>query len=346
MSNNNGKGREIFYGVIGVATLVVAIMGATFAYFTASITNNDVITGNAASIQLQLAVTKITKADEKAGGMIPMSNSMVHPAVSKSTGDMASDGATTGVCLDDNKNAVCQVYKITITNSSSAAVMVDGYTALFGGSGTASDRTAELGTTKNTTTMRWAQAFCTGTGDELACSTSGNVLIENDTDGTSIAISDIDAQSDTTGLNAANIRDLYAVYDSANTTINGTTYKVDANMGVLSKADVMGTDYSVIGKNYIRVSDGVFTSVTAPDATESYDREDDVTSALVYNQYIGAKSSTDFYIVVWLQENGQNQNLEDDTRTGFFSGQVKFISAQGSEVSATFTGFSRVARNT
>ena len=30
--DNNKNGRGIFYGVIGVATLVVAIIGATFAY--------------------------------------------------------------------------------------------------------------------------------------------------------------------------------------------------------------------------------------------------------------------------------------------------------------------------
>lgn len=35
---NNGKG--IFYGVIGVATLIVAIMGATFAFFSAQATVN------------------------------------------------------------------------------------------------------------------------------------------------------------------------------------------------------------------------------------------------------------------------------------------------------------------
>ena len=34
--NNNNNGKGIFYGVIGVATLVVAIIGATFAYFAAS----------------------------------------------------------------------------------------------------------------------------------------------------------------------------------------------------------------------------------------------------------------------------------------------------------------------
>ena len=38
MENKNGQG--IFYGVIGVATLVVAIIGATFAYFSASASTN------------------------------------------------------------------------------------------------------------------------------------------------------------------------------------------------------------------------------------------------------------------------------------------------------------------
>ena len=33
---NNNKGNGIFLGVIGVATLVVAIIGATFAFFSAN----------------------------------------------------------------------------------------------------------------------------------------------------------------------------------------------------------------------------------------------------------------------------------------------------------------------
>ena len=51
--------RGVFYGVIGVATLVVAIIGATFAYFTASgsVTNN--ITGNMANISFGLTVEKV-----------------------------------------------------------------------------------------------------------------------------------------------------------------------------------------------------------------------------------------------------------------------------------------------
>ena len=52
---NNNNGRGIFYGVIGVATLVVAVIGATFAYFSASISSaEDVIGANSTSITLEL----------------------------------------------------------------------------------------------------------------------------------------------------------------------------------------------------------------------------------------------------------------------------------------------------
>ncbi len=41
MEENNRKGPGVFYAVVGVATLVVAIIGATFAYFSASTGVND-----------------------------------------------------------------------------------------------------------------------------------------------------------------------------------------------------------------------------------------------------------------------------------------------------------------
>ena len=46
--NENNNGRGLFYGVIGVATLIVAIIGATFAYFSvsANIANNSDIAGS------------------------------------------------------------------------------------------------------------------------------------------------------------------------------------------------------------------------------------------------------------------------------------------------------------
>lgn len=38
---NENKGQTIFLSVIGIATLLVAIVGATFAWFSASVTGND-----------------------------------------------------------------------------------------------------------------------------------------------------------------------------------------------------------------------------------------------------------------------------------------------------------------
>lgn len=49
---DNNKGQTIFLSVIGVATLLVAIIGATFAWFSATISGND----NASSVVVTTAV--------------------------------------------------------------------------------------------------------------------------------------------------------------------------------------------------------------------------------------------------------------------------------------------------
>ena len=41
---------NIFYAVIGVSTLMIAVIGATFAYYTATSSNNNTIKGNMATI--------------------------------------------------------------------------------------------------------------------------------------------------------------------------------------------------------------------------------------------------------------------------------------------------------
>ena len=64
MNEQKNNRRGIFYGVIGVATLVVAVVGATFAYFTATASNNTAISGNMASINFGLSVEKVTDVDE------------------------------------------------------------------------------------------------------------------------------------------------------------------------------------------------------------------------------------------------------------------------------------------
>ena len=69
MEENNRKGPGIFYAVVGVATLVVAIIGATFAYFSAS-KSAAVPQGTTASAGgIDLTVTPVTDTNSN---LIPL----------------------------------------------------------------------------------------------------------------------------------------------------------------------------------------------------------------------------------------------------------------------------------
>ena len=123
MENNNGKG--IFYGVIGVATLVVAIIGATFAYFTATATNDNTIAGSAAKVGLNLAVEKVTTA--ASGDLIPLDQES--PA---DEAQLPLALKATPSCVDANGNTVCQVYKIKVTNNGNSTAVLSGTLTITG----------------------------------------------------------------------------------------------------------------------------------------------------------------------------------------------------------------------
>ena len=118
---NDGKG--IFYGVIGVATLIVAIIGATFAYFTATATNNETIKGNAATVSLGLSVEKVSHGEK---GLVPQ----LETALSSAMKGVDKAGTGEDSCVDANGNTVCQVYKITVTNSGTGDAKLNGTLAL------------------------------------------------------------------------------------------------------------------------------------------------------------------------------------------------------------------------
>ncbi|MEG1015635.1 MAG: TasA family protein [Bacilli bacterium] len=73
----NNKGQTIFMSVIGIATLLVAIIGATFAYFTASVTGND----KASSIIVNTAT--IASIDFQDGPLITLPNALPGDSVEK-----------------------------------------------------------------------------------------------------------------------------------------------------------------------------------------------------------------------------------------------------------------------
>lgn len=105
---NNGQG--IFYAVIGVATLVVTIIGATFAFFSAT-TNSAPNAVNTSAATVSLGFTSVDTGIKQA--LIPIDESLQRFA--------SVVGTKTNDCKDDNGNNICSVYQFTISNPSPTA---------------------------------------------------------------------------------------------------------------------------------------------------------------------------------------------------------------------------------
>ena len=118
MENKNGQG--IFYGVIGVATLIVAIIGATFAFFSAQASTNYVneIAGNTLDISgaLSVSVTKVTFAEATAD-----SDNLVPAKIAVDGSNVPTTAGLTqalGANCEKNGYTGCHVYKIEASSSS------------------------------------------------------------------------------------------------------------------------------------------------------------------------------------------------------------------------------------
>lgn len=98
---------------VGILTVIVAIAGATYAYFAVTATNNNVIKGDSAYVSnaLTLAVTEKTSTGAKK--LIPQK-------------DQAIQNAVTAGCKDANNNYICKVFEIKITNTTTTQFYVDG----------------------------------------------------------------------------------------------------------------------------------------------------------------------------------------------------------------------------
>ena len=126
----NSKGRGIFLGVVSVATLIVAIIGATFAWFSASVGSgeNDVNL-TAYQFDAELTVDRVFPTTENASKkIIPFVPDKVlreGPENKIDNMNYALNEAT-NKCVDSSGYLVCSLYKITVTNNGSDAIELDG----------------------------------------------------------------------------------------------------------------------------------------------------------------------------------------------------------------------------
>lgn len=97
--------------------LFISITGTTYAYFAIS-GNNNSITGDLATVNLTLNVTRVfpKATSDNTGVMIPQLST-----------NAALESALKGGCVDANKNVACQVYRIEVSNQGgNATQVVDG----------------------------------------------------------------------------------------------------------------------------------------------------------------------------------------------------------------------------
>lgn len=118
LNKTERKGQGTFYMIIAMLTLIVAIVGATFAYFSLQASDENTVKGNAAKVGLSLEVRKVSV--DASGDLIPLDETLLEKAIA---GDSATENQ---MCVDKNGNTVCQVYELKVTNEGTAATAVNG----------------------------------------------------------------------------------------------------------------------------------------------------------------------------------------------------------------------------
>ncbi|MBQ8681337.1 MAG: hypothetical protein IJ509_00275 [Bacilli bacterium] len=108
--------RKLMYFLVGCVCFALAVIGATYAYFTANVTDFNTVKGDAATVTFGLSVERVTTVD-MAYGLVPMKNSM-------------APNAARQMCRDDFGNAGCQMYKMTIKADSDTVMFLDGYVVI------------------------------------------------------------------------------------------------------------------------------------------------------------------------------------------------------------------------
>lgn len=122
MDREDKKG--IFFGVIGVLTLIVAIIGASLAYFSINASSKeDAVIVNAASVQI---VYNDGQQIGIEGNLIPATSTAVKGSITRylnavETGENPNNYR---MCQDDNKYTICDVYDFTLTNNGDDNVSV------------------------------------------------------------------------------------------------------------------------------------------------------------------------------------------------------------------------------
>lgn len=114
---NDNKSRDIFYGVVAVATLIVALIGATLAYFSITANSSEgAVSAQAAVVSVAYNDTNQVSAD--GDELIPASFTVVKDVYEdlEEGGALDGTGTTSNLCIDDNDRQVCSIYRFSVSS--------------------------------------------------------------------------------------------------------------------------------------------------------------------------------------------------------------------------------------
>ena len=106
----NERNKGIFYGVVAIATLIVAIVGATLAYFSIYAGSSENAVG------LTSRVVSIDYSD----GQNVVVQELIPSAYNYVVRSYESPKEGKDVCIDDNDQEICSVYQFTVKNNADA----------------------------------------------------------------------------------------------------------------------------------------------------------------------------------------------------------------------------------
>ena len=113
---NDNKSRDIFYGVVAIATLIVALVGATLAYFSISAGSEEgAVNAKAAVVSIEYNDSQqVTASADK---LIPSDFAIVKQAYLNSASDFGTEDAMrSNICLDAQNQQVCSIYRFTVSS--------------------------------------------------------------------------------------------------------------------------------------------------------------------------------------------------------------------------------------
>ena len=119
--------KKIGYTIALVILLIIIVVGATYAYFSATAKSDNDIKGGTLDVSLGLSVKKVSATGSKSENLIPIYDGTISGYASQ----LETAAQSKYNCIDKNDYTVCQIYEITISNTGANSIIIFINTIIF-----------------------------------------------------------------------------------------------------------------------------------------------------------------------------------------------------------------------